>query len=85
MSGGGNAEFCVCDEIGPDGRPDLTLKFSRADLFAAIGPFEGSVELTLTGQLLDGTPIIARDCLTLPGEPVAPEGPKAPLISTLLP
>ena len=50
---------CDCTTEGPDGCDDLTLKFDTQDIVAALGSvIDGEVlELTLTGELLDGTPI----------------------------
>ncbi len=53
------------DASGMDERDDLNLKFSTQDILAMIGsPAHGEkVVLTLTGSLLDGTPIEAQDCV----------------------
>jgi hypothetical protein len=47
---------------------DLELKFATADLTLAAG--DG--KLTLTGSLLDGTPIEGTDCIVLVGRRDAP-------------
>jgi hypothetical protein len=60
--GGGD---CPCSDKGPDGIPDLTLKFSRqavASLLAGASSGE-PVMLTLRGRMTDGSPFEARDCL----------------------
>jgi hypothetical protein len=64
-----SSEACACTTGGPDGYMDLTLKFSRQEIAAAIGPAEVEyvVELTLTGEMLDGTPFEASDCVTIVG------------------
>ena len=55
--------FDDCTEDGGDGLLDLTLKFSRQDIVAALGDVEDGdcITLTLTGDLLDGTPIMGED------------------------
>lgn len=62
-----DAELCDCHVLGPDGVEDLTLKFDTQDMVAALGPVnEGDkVVLTLTGALLDGTPIEGQDCVVI--------------------
>ena len=64
-------DACECQETPPDGLIDLVLHFSAeamADTFGLdqLRPGE-QVELALTGELLDGTPFRATDCLTIPG------------------
>ena len=57
-------EVCGCSNAGPDGFLDLTLKFRNQDIISAIGPSpSGGRVLTLTGTLLDGTPIEGLDCV----------------------
>jgi hypothetical protein len=65
-----SSEACACTTGGPDGFMDLTLKFSRQEIAAAIGAVEVQdvVELTLTGELLDGTPFETSDCVTIVGK-----------------
>lgn len=60
-------EECGCNEEGPDGIADLTLKFRKAEIIEAIGPVtDGAViPLTLTGTMLDGTPIQITDCVRI--------------------
>jgi hypothetical protein len=68
VSGPFAAELCGCTASGPDGSLDLTLKFDTQDLMAAIGPYpKGERVLTLTGMLLDGTPIEGKDCVVVIG------------------
>ena len=52
-----------CWDLGPDGYLDLTLKFKTHDIVTALGEVnDGEVHiLTLTGTLLDGTPIVGDD------------------------
>jgi hypothetical protein len=58
--------LCGCTEEGPDSFLDLTLKFKTKDIMDAIGESpNGDVTLTLTGNLLDGTPIEGQDCVVI--------------------
>ena len=52
-----------CTEDGPDGELDLVLKFDKEAVVAFLGAVNDGdcVELTLTGKLLDGTPISGSD------------------------
>ena len=74
-----DTEPCGCNELGPDGVDDLTLKFSTQDLVATLGdPSWGDeVELTLTGELLSGTEFEISDCVVIRRPPkyqiVAPD------------
>jgi hypothetical protein len=60
---------CDCTTEGPDGYYDLTLKFKTQDIVAAIGPVSAGdvLVLTITGSLLDGTPIEGSDCVRIVG------------------
>ena len=59
-------DLCGCNGSGPDGFPDLTLKFSTQEIMDAIGRSpSGDRVLTLTGTLLDGTPIAGQDCAVI--------------------
>jgi hypothetical protein len=64
----GGAE-CDCTRDGPDGYDDLTLKFKTQDIVSAVGPVStgDTLILTLTGVLLDGTPLEAQDCMVVVG------------------
>ena len=64
VSGG---EECDCTSEGPDGFNDLNLKFDSQELIAALGEINDGDELvlTLTGDLLDGTPIEGSDCVVI--------------------
>jgi hypothetical protein len=58
---------CECTTEGPDGYMDLTLKFYKELIIATLGTvFNGDIiPLTLTGYLLDGTPIEGVDCVVI--------------------
>ena len=58
-------EECECTTEGPDGYLDLTLKFETKDIVEALGEVVDGEELmlTLTGALLDETPIEGADCI----------------------
>lgn len=60
-----NGDECACTNAGPDGTMDLTLKFLKRDIATAIGIVSDGdvIPFTLTGQLLDGTPFKAVDCV----------------------
>jgi hypothetical protein len=62
---GGDPDPCDCTEEGPDGYMDLKLKFYRQDIVAVLGSVDDGdeVELTLTGQMMDGTPFAVSDCI----------------------
>lgn len=64
---------CACSEEGPDGYADLTLKFNAQDV-AAILTGAAEQELTLSGTLLDGTPIEGRDCVRIVPQQRANQG-----------
>lgn len=57
-------ETCDCTTDGADGFDDLTLKFDTQAIVAAFGAVNDGdqVQLTLTGNLKDGTPITGVDC-----------------------
>jgi hypothetical protein len=59
----------VCEATGPDGIPDLTLKFDTQAIVEALGSTEDHAcrTLVLTGQLVDGTPILGVDVVVLLG------------------
>lgn len=60
---------CGCNTFGSDGRLDLVLHFSKSDVVFDLDldqePNGAQVELQLTGLLLDGTPFLGRDCVTI--------------------
>jgi hypothetical protein len=61
---------CECTTLGADGYTDLTLKFQVRDISPLLVAYQPGdvVELTLTGQLLDGTPFETTDCVRILGE-----------------
>jgi outer membrane protein assembly factor BamB len=56
-----------CGVDGPDGFPDLTLKFDTQDIVAALGEVADGVQvnLKLTGELTDGTAIEGEDVVLI--------------------
>ncbi len=64
-----DANECECSTEGPDGFPDLTLKFETQMIVEAIGEVDhGDVlVLELTGVLSDETPIEGSDCVIIRG------------------
>jgi len=59
------SEECQCVALGADGYMDLTLKFDKTEIGAALGAVSDgqTVSLTVTGRLLDGTAITGVDCV----------------------
>lgn len=58
---------CDCVDEGADGHDDLTLRFDTQGIVEALGEVEDSqeIELTLIGELVDGTPIEGTDCVLI--------------------
>ena len=56
-----------CNDLGPDGFMDLTLKFDTQAIVKALGEVEDGQCLTLqlTGNLYDGTPIVGEDVVVI--------------------
>lgn len=79
-----DGDLCNCHEATTDGVTDLSMKFKTDDLVAALemdGLAAGAlVELTLSGELLDGTPFEASDCVRL----VPPAMPPGQLTVTIV-
>lgn len=63
------AHGCECSDAGPDGYLDLTLKFDKADIAAALGEVDegDDVSLTLAGMLAGGNNFLGTDCVTIVG------------------
>jgi len=77
-----DADECDCNDYGPDGFVDMTVKFDRAAIIAALGDVNDSdiIPLTISGQLVDGTPFEGVDCVIIraggnedPADNVQPE------------
>ncbi len=62
-----DGEECGCTSAGPDGYVDLTLKFDYTSINETLGAVDNGdlVELTITGELEDGTPIEGDDCVLI--------------------
>lgn len=62
-----DGEPCDCHEDGSDGYLDLTLKFDTQEIVDALGSVANGEEreLYLTGELLDGTPLVGSDCIRI--------------------
>ena len=62
-----DTEYCECTTGGRDCYLDLTLKFDKQAVVAALGEVNDGDEfpLTLTGELTDGTPIEGEDCVRI--------------------
>lgn len=60
-------EECGCTTQGPDGYPDLTLKFDRPAMEQALGlgayPNMSFVKLVIVGELTNGCSFIGLDCV----------------------
>lgn len=67
-------DSCACNENGPDGYDDLTLKFRRSELIAALSglPRSPETKISLTGVLFDSTAIEGYDCVKLLNESRGP-------------
>jgi len=68
-----DGELCDCHEVEGDGIDDLSIKFSRPEVVAALelATFEpgATVELVVSGQLQDGTAFSASDCILIVPQP----------------
>jgi hypothetical protein len=62
-----DGEICECSEDSADGYLDLTAKFDKKAIVLALGAVSNGdvIMLTLTGVLLDGTPIVGEDCVLI--------------------
>jgi hypothetical protein len=56
---------CECNSDGADGFDDLVLKFRSSDVSGVLGEVQHGdvIELMITGNLIDGTPIEGYDCI----------------------
>jgi len=63
--------YLDCNDLGPDGFEDLTLKFDRQEIVGALGDVEDGecVVLQLTGNLMDGTAIEGEDVMLILKKP----------------
>jgi len=64
---GPDADECECTDEGSDGYTDLTVKFDRGEVIAALGAVSDGdiIAVTVTGQLTDGTPFEGADCILI--------------------
>lgn len=64
-----DGQTCECGDLGPDGIPDLFMKFSVPDVAGVVTPCGvpgGTViELVVSGSLCDGSPFTAKDCVLI--------------------
>ena len=64
-----DGEPCDCHELGGDGLIDLVMHFSSPELVDTLElndlPADTQVPLTVSGELVDGSPFTATDCLRL--------------------
>jgi hypothetical protein len=60
-------EPCDCEKLSKDTYEDLELKLNSQDIIATLGAVQDGdiIELTFTGNLLDGTPIVGKDCVLI--------------------
>ncbi len=72
---GAGADPCECNDSGPDGYLDMTLKFRTQQVVAALGDVvHGEMRtLTLTGATLSGEAFEAVDCLRIINRGRGPE------------
>ncbi len=61
----GNNGSGAVEDVNDDGFPDLVFHFDTQEVMAAIGG--AATEMTLTGNLLDGTPFSATDSVRILG------------------
>ncbi|MDA2927926.1 CSLREA domain-containing protein, partial [Acidobacteria bacterium AH-259-G07] len=63
----GKGDLFDCTDLGPDGLQDLTLKFDKQQVLAAIGEVNDGdvVVLQLTGSLNDGSGIVGEDVVVI--------------------
>jgi hypothetical protein len=85
-----DGEECECTTAGPDGYMDLTLKFQKSEIAAALGAFSDGdvIALTLKGQLNDGTPFKGIDCVVIRARKPSPphlSGPEEVVLHPAVP
>ena len=63
----GKAGSKACNTFGPDGIPDLVLKFNAQNVAAALGSVKDgqTVTLQLKGNLTNGKPIEGEDVIVI--------------------
>lgn len=64
-------DSCACSEAGPDGYPDITLKFYRSELLDALSHDSNPRRTAFArayGQFTDGSPFEGFDCVPLVGK-----------------
>lgn len=63
----GKWDAYACNEYGPDGNMDLSLKFDTQEFVASLGEVDDRevVTVPLTGYLMDGTPIQGEDVIVI--------------------
>ncbi len=63
----GKVDSKECNSSGPDGIPDLALKFSASAVAVALGSVKDGevVKLRLTGNLINGSPIEGEDTVVI--------------------
>jgi hypothetical protein len=85
------AAECECNTLGPDGLTDLTLKFDKAAIIAALGSVSDGqvVPLALAGEMMDGTAIEGQDCVVIhiggSGQGIAVSDPTLPALGACYP
>lgn len=71
VAGASSDEACACTETSPDGLDDLMMRFNTTELVFYFGldllAHGETAELVLVGELMDGTPFEARDCVKMVG------------------
>jgi hypothetical protein len=65
--GDGDQCQCICTTAGPDGFEDLTLKFRKQSIVAALGEVNDGdvIRLTLTGEFSNLTGFEGHDCIII--------------------
>jgi len=60
-------DSCFCHALGPDEFVDLVLHFTAQEIVSALGSYSNweMRALTLTGEMINGTPIEGKDCVRI--------------------